>query len=154
MRRAYCLICFVLIFSLLLSSCSETYTDLDNLGKTINKEFDMEHITAVKSLEELEKLYQLDRDMIADFFAEYTEDSSEIAEIILVRAKDTDSARYAETMLFNRLDAFLMNSKSYSPNEYLIYSKCSVEVYREIYVTLILSDKADEINAFIREKIS
>lgn len=154
MRRTIC-IALIFAMALFLSSCAkDNSVDPNALMQSINDEFTITDMTTVTSADELYTLFLLNDEDIPRFAAEYSAESDTRGEIIIVEAKDKNSAFSVKTTLYNRLDSFLSNSKSYSPEEYAILEKCSVNVYQDIYVTLVIRENAEEIDRYIEEKLS
>ena len=122
--------------------------------QSVNETFSVTDMTAVESADELYTLFLIEEDDISDFSAEYSAESDIRGEIILIKAKDKNAAFQVKTTLYNRLDSFQTNSKSYSPEEYAILEKCSVNVYNDIYVTLVIHEKAEEIDRYLKENLS
>ena len=119
----------------------------------VNSNFGSTDMTAVESLDELHTLFMIDTNDVSQFSAEYSAESDTRQEIILVEVKDKTAAFRVKTTLFNRLDSFLSNSKSYSPEEYAVLKKCKVNVYNDIYVTLVINENAEEIDRYIKENL-
>lgn len=155
MRRFISCIALLLIISLFLCSCAnQNSVDLNALTQSINEEFSLTDMTPVTTADELYTLFLIEEDDISQFAAEYDAESDIRREIILVEAKDKTSAFQVKTTLYNRLDSFLSNSKSYSPEEYAVLENCSVNVYQDIYVTLVIMGNAEEIDRYIEEYLS
>lgn len=155
MKKA--LLCFtlLLVISVVFCSCAEkSAVDLNALMIDLNSEFGLTDMTSVSSADEFHTLFLIDRDDITQFSAQYRAEGDIRREIILTQAKDKTAAFQVKTTLYNRLDSFLSGSKSYSPEEYAILEKCSVNVYNDIYVTLVIADNAEEIDSYIEEKLT
>lgn len=154
MRRTIC-VALILSIALFLSSCAkDNSVDLDALMQSINDKFAITDMTAVTSADELYTLFLISDEDISRFAAEYSAESDTRGEIIIVEAKDKNTAFSVKTTLFNRLDSFRSNSKSYSPEEYAILEKCSVNVYQDIYITLVIRENAEEIDRYIEVNLS
>lgn len=152
MRRIPMITALLLIALLLLSSCSKApQKDLGELMQSINEEFFLNDMETVKTTEELASRFLIGEGDVSDFCVQYASDSDERQEIILVHAKDEDAAFRVKTVLYNRLDSYLSNSKSYSPEEYAVLEKCAVNVYNNTYVTLTVAERAEEIDKYIEE---
>ncbi|MBQ3416647.1 MAG: DUF4358 domain-containing protein [Ruminococcus sp.] len=155
MKKICLSITAVLVALILFCSCSsQKRVDLTALMSDVDSNFGLTDMTAVESLEELHTLFMIDEDDISQFSAEYSAESDTRQEIILVEAKDKTAAFRVKTTLFNRLDSFLSNSKSYSPEEYAVLEKCKVNVYNDIYVTLVINENAEEIDSYIKENLT
>ena len=78
------------------------------------------------------------------FAADLAADGITANEIVLVKAKDEDSAKTVESKLQSRLDARRNEFNNYLPDQYAIVEKS--EVKRDgVYVRLIISPQQDEL---------
>lgn len=145
----------LLSVSLLLCACSkESGKDLNRLTQSITESFFLTETESVETAEELQTRFLISEEDIEDFSAEYSADSDTRQELVLIKAKDKNAAYRVKTVLYNRLDSFLSNSKSYSPEEYAMLEKCNVNVYNDTYVTLVIAENAEEIDSYIEEYLS
>ena len=88
--------------------------------------------------------YGIESDKMEAFAAELAADGITAKEIVLVKAKDEDSAKDVETKLQNRLEARRNEFNNYLPDQYAIVEKS--EVKRDgVYVRLIISPQQDEL---------
>ena len=155
MKKICLSITAILAVLILFCSCSsEKSADLNALMTDINSEFALTDMTSVESYDELHTLFLIDQDDVSQYSAEYAAESEIRQEIIMIEAKNKTAAFQVKTTLFNRLDSFLSNSKSYSPEEYAVLEKCKVNVYDEIYVTLVIDENAEEIDSYIKENLT
>lgn len=88
--------------------------------------------------------YGIDTDTLESYSAEMAADGITANEVVLVKAKDEESAKTVETKLQNRLDARRNEFKNYLPDQYAVVEKS--EVKRDgVYVRLIMSPYQDEL---------
>lgn len=88
--------------------------------------------------------YGIPADGMEAFAADLAADGITANEIVLVKAKDEDSAKEVETKLQNRLDARRNELNGYLPDQYEIVEKS--EVKRDgVYVRLIISPEQEAL---------
>lgn len=88
--------------------------------------------------------YGIQAEDMEAFAADLASDGITANEIVLVKAKDEDSAKNVETKLQSRLDARRNELNGYLPDQYAIVEKS--EVKRDgVYVRLIISPQQDEL---------
>lgn len=88
--------------------------------------------------------YGIEGDKMEAFAADLAADGITAKEIVLVKAKDEDSAKDVETKLQNRLEARRNEFNNYLPDQYAIVEKS--EVKRDgVYVRLIISPQQEEL---------
>ena len=93
---------------------------------------------------DLLNFYGIQAEQVDDFAASLAADGITANEIVLVKAKDEDSAAEVETKLQNRLDARRNELNGYLPDQYEIVEKS--EVKRDgVYVRLIISPQQDAL---------
>lgn len=113
---------------------------LEEIKSKCNIDDSMKPLTA----EQLKEIYDIDSEDMDSFVAIASEDSLVKDQIIIIRTMGESEACKIRDSLQKYYDKILENSKSYLPDEYEKIKKCSV-VKDGIYVSLIISDKADEI---------
>lgn len=94
--------------------------------------------------EQLKEMYNIDSEDMDSFVAIASEDSLVKDQIIIIRTMGESEACKIRDSLQKYYNKILDDSKSYLPDEYEKIKKCSV-VKDGIYVSLIISDKVDEI---------
>lgn len=88
--------------------------------------------------------YGIQADDMEDFAATLCSNGISAQEIVLVKAKDGDSAKRVEEKLQNRLDNRKSELKDYLPDQYDIVSQCQVK--RDgVYVRLIISPEEEAL---------
>lgn len=88
--------------------------------------------------------YGIQAEDMEAFAADLAADGITANEIVLVKAKDEDSAKNVETKLQSRLDARRNELNGYLPDQYEIVEKS--EVKRDgVYVRLIISPQQDQL---------
>lgn len=93
---------------------------------------------------DLLNFYGIQAEQVDDFAAALAADGITANEIVLIKAKDEDSAAEVETKLQNRLDARRNELNGYQPDQYEIVEKS--EVKRDgVYVRLIISPQQDAL---------
>lgn len=93
---------------------------------------------------DLLNFYGIQSEQVEAFAADLAADGITANEIVLIKAKDEDSAAEVETKLQNRLDARRNELNGYMPDQYEIVEKS--EVKRDgVYVRLIISPQQDAL---------
>ncbi len=96
------------------------------------------------SQDDMLNFYGIQSEDVDTFAADLAADGITAKEIVLVKAKDEDSAKTVETKLQSRLDARRNEFNNYLPDQYAIVEKS--EVKRDgVYVRLIISPQQDEL---------
>lgn len=96
--------------------------------------------------EDMLNFYGIRADQMEDFAAVTCSMGIEADELVLVKAADEDSAQEIEALLQQRLENRKSEFRNYSPEEYEILTKGSVE--RDgVYVRLIVSPQSEELAA-------
>ena len=95
------------------------------------------------SQDDMLNFYGIQSEDMEAFAANLAADGITAKEIVLVKAKDEDSAKTVESKLQSRLDARRNEFNNYLPDQYAIVEKS--EVKRDgVYVRLIISPQQDE----------
>ncbi len=145
-RFTVCLLSLLLSLCLL-TACSGTYNiDLLAVFDDINTQFDISGLTVIDDIDKLNRYYMIEEDMVKQYAAEFSSESSVFTEIILIEAVDDASATEVATLLNNHYQSRLSEAKSYNPESVKMLESCSVEQNGN-YVSLIIADNADEIEA-------
>ena len=96
------------------------------------------------SQDDMLNFYGIQSEDMESFAANLAADGITAKEIVLVKAKDEDSAKDVETKLQNRLEARRNEFNNYLPDQYAIVEKS--EVKRDgVYVRLIISPQQEEL---------
>ena len=129
------------------ASKAESSVDLNNVLADINSQFGISDLKVVKDKNALELYYQISAADVKQFAAEFSKDTSENPqEIILVEAVNEDAAKSIESALKNIQQSRISNAKSYTPELVEVYEKCNV-VVDGVNVSLIIDARTDEIRA-------
>lgn len=105
--------------------------------------------TKIETPEDLKRYYKkIDLADVKSFAAQKDKDN----DIVLVEATDTDAAGRVAAALDKKLQDIIRDSTSYSPEKAEIVKKCDVTVDGK-YVSLIITDKADEAVKAYKEAI-
>ncbi len=154
MKRLLALVLSVLCICALLCSCGGKDVVLDALSKSINENYSLSGLTVVEDTAKLNRYYQIDEKDVKQFFAEYSSDASTFCEVVIVEANDKDAANRISGLLNTHLDSRVSEGKSYNKEAVPMLEKCKVNVVGNNFVVLVISDKAEEINAEIEKAIS
>jgi len=150
MKKILALLTAILMCMSLLTACTGEKalndTPLSEAMDKINAEvFDGgENMRAIDTLEKLELYYSIASADVKDFAAEVAKNSAtEIDEVILIKATDTDAAKRIAEKLEIRLQSQKDLCASYSPELLAIAEKCSVRT-QDVLVSLIITESYDE----------
>ena len=154
------ILCFVMLFSF--AGCTEnrdggTQKDvvLADVLNTINTKFsiDENEMMIIETKDDLELFYNIDPADVKQFAAQTTSNTAtDISEIILVEAVDSDAAERVYDNLMYRYSSQRDLCASYSAELLAIIDKCSVEK-NDNFVTLIMSSDTKEITEFFNSKL-
>ncbi|MEE0957503.1 MAG: DUF4358 domain-containing protein [Ruminococcus sp.] len=126
------------------AGCGAKEVKLDEVMKTINTEYKL----SLKSIDDLNKYYQVNNDDVKQFAAEINGDTNAPVEIVLVEAKDKDAAANVEKALQARLTSIVNMYGSYTPEKKAMAEACKV-TNENNFVTMIVADNAaDILNTF------
>ena len=121
----------------------------------INKEFSIseDSMTSIETAEDLEMYYGIDPADVKQFAAQVTVNTAtDIAEIILVEAVDEKAAQRVFDALDKHYNGQKDNCASYSPENFAIVEKCSVDINGN-YVSLIMDANAKKMVEFYTASI-
>lgn len=105
------------------------------------------------SQEDMLNFYGIQSEDMESFAATLAADGITAKEIVLVKAKDEESAKTVESKLQGRLDARRNEFNNYLPDQYAIVEKS--EVKRDgVYVRLIISPQQEELVELYDSKLN
>ncbi len=143
--KRYISLLFVALFMLTLCGCEKKLTaDLDSIMANINEQFAFDGMNEIESKSELNQYYLIEKDDVNTFAAEFSSGNSYTTEIIFVEAVDETSAENVAVVLNNYYRTRVDMANTYDANFAFILSSCSVKTQGR-YVSLVISDKAEEI---------
>lgn len=124
---------------------------LTDIYSDIKAQVGFENVTELNDISLMERYYGITADMAAEFAGCVNSSGVEQEEIVLVKAVDDLSAATVKEKLENRYKAKLDQNKSYNPEQAAMIEKCSVQ-QNGLYVSMIVSDKAEQITAIYRSE--
>lgn len=131
----------------MLTACTQSAdVDLQAVFDDINTQFEISDLTVIDDVSKLNRYYMIEEDKVGQFAAEFSAESSVFTEIVLIEAVDDTAAADIATLLNNHYQSRLNEAKSYNPESVQMLENCSVE-QNGTYVSLIISDEADDIKA-------
>ena len=157
MKRIAAILSIALIVCALFSACSSdgdkaSGVSLKDVYQQIKTEVTLPDTVELDSAKKLDRSYGITEDMVADYAGGIDSSGVTMTEIVLIRAKDENSAAEIGEKLNKRLQSKLNQNRNYNPEQAEIIEKCKVET-DGLYVTLVISQDADKINAIIRQHI-
>ena len=145
MKRVIALLLVVIVSALIFSGCEYTLTtDLSSIMTEINKEYSYDNMNILKTKDELNQFYLVEKDDVASFAAEFSTGSSYTTEMIFVEAVDEESAENVALVLNNYYRTRVDMANTYDDYYAHILTNCSVNT-KGRYVSLVISEKAQEI---------
>lgn len=149
MKRFAAIILAALMLMGVLAACGESAdnsgsassVDLNTVMTGVNTAFG---ISGMKTVDDLNRYYQIDPADVKSFAAEYSTDSSNYTEVVIVDAKDAAAAANIKAKLDERLQKQLSDAKSYHPDQVAVIEACSPQQAGNV-VFLVISDKYNDI---------
>ncbi|HCA04483.1 MAG TPA: hypothetical protein DEO32_01155 [Ruminococcaceae bacterium] len=130
------------------AGCGSKEVKLSEVMNKINTEYKLD----LKSIDDLNKYYQINNDDVKQFAAEINSDTNAPVEVVLVEAKDKDAAANVEKALQTRLNSIINMYGSYTPEKKAMAQACKV-TNENNFVTLIVADDADKMLQTFNEAI-
>ena len=109
----------------------------------------MNEFTDVKSLD---RFYGISADLVEDFAGGVNNSGVNMEEIVLVKAKDDNSASAVYSALENRKQAKYNENKNYNPEQAKVIENSNVE-RNGSYVALIISPNAEQIGKIYHSEL-
>jgi len=155
MKRLIAVICVISALCILFTACSsdggsKASKSLSDIYDEIKSEVTLPDMVELSSADRLDRNYGITEDMAEEFAGGIDSSGVTMTEIVLIKAKDSDSAAQIETKLNNRLSAKLDQNRNYNPEQAEIIEKCEVKTYG-MYVTLIISEDAEKITGIVEK---
>lgn len=158
MKKLIAMLCMALLFGVLLSACSpdaQTSADksLSGIYGEIKAQVTLPDMVELSSADRLDRNYGITEDMVSEFAGGIDSSGVTMTEIVLIKAKDDESAAQIAEKLNNRLQSKLDQNRNYNPEQAAVIEKCKVET-KGLYVTLIISDEAEKITEIVNKHLS
>ena len=161
MKRFICILCAVLMIGMLMTACSDNGSSdkaasvsadasLTDIYSEIKSEVTLPEMLEFTDVDRLDRNYGITEDMVDEFAGGINSSGTAINEIVLIKAKDADSAAEIEKKLNNRLESLLKQSRNYRPEEAEELEKCKVEK-NDMYVSMIVSTEAEKITEIYKK---
>lgn len=145
MKRFITLFLIVIMSAFVFGGCEHTLTaDLSSIMTEINDEYSYDNMNILKSVDELNEFYLIDKEDVGSFAAEFSTGNSYTTEIIFVEAVDEKSAEDVASVLNNYYQTRVDMANTYDDYYAHILSLCSVKT-KGRYVSLVISEKAQDI---------
>lgn len=161
MKRFIGILCAVLMIGMLMTACSDNNSSdkaasvsadasLTDIYSEIKSEVTLPEMLEFTDFDRLDRNYGITEDMVDEFAGGIDSSGTAINEIVLIKAKDADSAAEIEKKLNNRLESLLKQSRNYRPEEAEELEKCKVEK-NDLYVSMIVSTEAEKITEIYKK---
>lgn len=147
------LILLLAAVAVLFSACGSAAEakPLREIFNDIKAEVAFEGISEITTARQMDRFYGITEDMAAEFAGFTSPSGVKQEEVVLVKAVDDSAAAAIKEKLDNCYASKLQQNKDYNPEQAAIIERCSVE--RDgLYVSMILSDKAEQINRIYRSE--
>lgn len=153
MKKLFTILTAVILTVLLCTACSGAKSvDLKALMDDINSTYGLSDLKQIEDADGLNRYYQIEADAVKQFAAELTTAASNYNEVILIEAADQNAAQTIKKQLEMRLRSQLSNAKSYDAEQVSMIEGCTVQENGN-YLTLVVGDKHEEIEAKIAEAL-
>lgn len=153
MKKILLLICSLLLVITLLCGCGAKSVDLNQIMDYINTEYNITNVTKIDDVTKLKRYYEIEKEDVKQFAAEYASDAKVYCEVVLVEAVDSNAADRIITSLQNHLDAKISEGRSYSPEDVAMLESC--EVYKNgNYIALIIGADAQDIEDYFISQLA
>lgn len=147
MRRRITAVGILLALVLLLAACSggvKADKSLPEIFEEIKAGSELAEMVEFTSIDQLDRNYGITEDMVEEFAGGKGSGDVTADEIVLIKAKNQESAEKIAEKLGQRLASKLNQNKNYNPKLAEIIEKCSVES-KDLYVTMIVAEDAQKI---------
>ena len=154
MKKIIGIIALALVCTVLFCACgSKTAAKpLSDIYSDIKAQYTLTDMVEFTDASTIERFYGITADQMEEFAGGVNNSGVNQEEIVLIKAKDADSASDIETKLSNRLESKLNETKNYNPEQYAIVEKASVNT-SGLYVSLIISENRDGITKIYNDAI-
>lgn len=152
MKRVISILCLITALVMALTACGGSSATADKslpeIYDEIKSQVTLPDMVELTSADRLDRNYGITEEMVDEFAGGIDSSGVTMTEIVLIKAKDSDSAEKVAERLNTRLTAKLDQNRNYNPEQAAIIEKCEVQT-KGLYVTLIISDEADKITAIV-----
>lgn len=158
LKRILMTLTAVLLILTLFTACSGAdkdsgkAKDLNEIMNTVNANYDLGSLKTITSTDDLMRFYQIEADSVKQYAAEFSSDSTDFSEVVILEAADAPAVEVIKNKLETHLQAQRRNAKSYSPEQLSTLEACEVQQSGN-YVYLVISDQYEEINSAVSEAL-
>ncbi len=145
----------LIAFGILLCACSSgkgsSQKALSDVWSDIKQEVSFSDFNEYTSIKNLDRHYGITEDMVDEFAGGINGSGVNQEEIVLVKAKDDESAGKIKEALDTRFESKLSQNKNYNAEQAKMIEGCSVEK-NGLYVSMIVSDNTEKIAEIYRRE--
>lgn len=156
MKKLIALIVLAALMLSMLTGCGSTKeVDLKAVMNDINAQYadSTSELRELTDVSELQGYYSISPEDVSQFAAEIKANSADApVEIVLVEAKDSDSAANVRTALERRYQSIVSQYASYSPEQLAMANECEVTQNGNI-ITMIVSYNYSEMISIVNAAI-
>lgn len=116
----------------------------------VKKEVTLPRDTSDFNAKRILRTFGIEEDKMEEFAGLYCNDGVTQDQIIYIKAKSNDDVSFIQEKLGNHLQNIYNVIKNYTPEQAAMIEKAAVDVNGK-YVSLVISEKADDIKAIFRD---
>ena len=134
------------------SSGGKSGKALSEIWSDIKDEVEFKDFSEFQDIKRLNRSYGITEDVAEEFAGGVNSTGVNQEEVVLVKAKDEDSAKEIEEKLNAKLESKLNQNKNYNPEQAKMMDGCKVEK-DGLYVSLIVSENREKITEIYKNGI-
>ena len=142
MKKLICVIAVITVLAVTLCACGQAAKPLSEVFEKLKTDYNITEMLEFKSADDFSR-YGIKADDIEEYAGGINKTGVDQEEIVLIKAKDADAAKRVEEALNKRMESKMNETKNYNPEQYAIIEKCSVDVDKTNYVSMIVSSNAE-----------
>ena len=136
-----------------LCACSQKKAaPLSEVFDKVQAQVELKNFSEYSKADSLDRFYGISADDVEEFAGGVNGTGVSQEEIVLIKAKDAESAKTVKEALDSRYQSKLSQNKNYNPKQAAMVERCSVE-QNGLYVTMIVSENAEQITETVRQEL-
>ena len=154
MKKVTAVIAAALMLAVILCSCGGQGNGkkLSEVYASIKSQVTLSEMNEFTDVKALDRCYGISAYLVEDFAGGVNNSGVNMEEIVLVKAKDDNSASAVYTALENRKQAKYNENKNYNPEQAKVIENSNVE-RNGSYVALIISPNAEQIGKIYHSEL-
>ena len=142
MKKLICVIAAITVLAVTLCACGQAAKPLPEIFEKLKTDYNIAEMLEFKSADDFIR-YGIAADDIEEYAGGINKTGVDQEEIVLIKAKNADASNRVEEALNGHIDTKLKENKNYNPKQYAIIEKCSVDIDKTNYVSMIISSNAE-----------